>query len=244
MATKLQTSTPRAITDSTYGFFKSFPRELRDAVYDLLDQGTTVNVKGLDSLDIHMRTVLVEPRLISRQFRLEYDERSAANEQNNHLTVRDTPNFQLFEWEDGKPPGIELRCPAFATRAISLTLNLIACMGTMDNDQGCNADFNIEWHITWIECLLQSLPHLRKIRVRLYLASTSCISEVLKQAKLFTALPYLVDVTIAGSTSMELVGSADDSVLLATWTKQQGLQEDHEAIELYRKRHADVVAVA
>lgn len=241
MATQLQALTPPAPTDGTPGFFETLPRELRDAVYDLLYREVTTDIEGLQ---FHMRTVLVEPRLINRQFRLEYDERSAANEQSNHLTVRDTPKFQLCEWTWGKPPEIALHCPAFATCATCLTLNLIACMGTQDTDQRCMAESNIGVHIAWVECLLESLPHLRQIRVRLYLASTSCISTVLKQAKLFTALPYPVDVTIAGSTSLESIGSADDSALLATWTKQQGLQEDHEAIELFRKRHADIIALA
>lgn len=161
-----------------------------------------------------------------------------------HLTITDRVKFDLSGWEHGEYTGDAMRCPALATRTTTLMLNLIACLGEHDAHVGCGADHEVEWHINWIKSLLRSLPYLRKIRVRLDLVFTSCISEVLKQVKLFIALPNLVDVKIAGSTSLESIGSADDSILLASWTKQQGLQEDHEAIELYRKRHADNVALA
>ena len=244
MATQLQALTQPAPTDGTPGFFETLPRELRDAVYDLLYLEVTTDVEGLQ---FHTRTVIVELRLISRQFRLEYDEQSDADEQKKHLTITDHEKFYFHGWDYGEPAftGIAMGCPALARRTTNLMLNLIACLGKHNAHVSCEADHEVEWHINWIESLcLHSLPHLRKIRVRLDLVSTSCISEVLKQAKLFTTLPNLVDVKIAGSTSLESIGSADDSVLLATWTKQQGLQQDHEAIELYRKRHADNVVLA
>lgn len=232
MATQLQASTPPTLTDNRPGFFKTFPRELRDAVYDFLYQEVTANVEGLH---FHMRTVLVELRLMSRQFRLEYDERSAADEHNNHLTITDNPEFALTDWSDDKPQGAALHCPALTTRATSLTLCLIACMATHESYAKCNAEGNVGWHMIWITSLLQSLPHLRDIHARLHLLSTGCISTVLVWAELLAALPNLAELQIVGVESVDKVGSVDDSVLLATWSKQHGLQEDHGAIELYRK---------
>lgn len=232
MAAQLQASTSPVLTDSKLGFFETLPRELRDAVYDLLYQEVTADVEGLE---FHTRIVIVELRLVSRQFRLEYDERSVSDEHNNHLTITDREAFDLSAREPAGPEVVAMRCPSFATRTTSLTLNLIACLGGHEGENRCDADTEVEWHVTWIKSLLQSLPHLRKICVRLDLVSTFCISTVLKQAKLFTALPNSVDLEVMGLPSLDSMGSADDSILLATWTKQHRLQEDHEAIELCRE---------
>jgi hypothetical protein len=92
MATQPPASTPPTITNSTHDFFKILPRELRDAVYDLLYQEVTTNADGLH---FHTRAVLVELRLISCQFKLKYDERTAVNEHNKYLTITDDKDFEL-----------------------------------------------------------------------------------------------------------------------------------------------------
>ena len=235
MAAQLQASTPSVLADSKPGFFKTLPRELRDAVYDLLHQEVTEYV---DKLQFHTRAVIVELRLISRQFRMEYDERSAMNEHNNHLTIKDDVDFKF----DEKSSGVAMRCPALATHSTKLTLNLLVCLGDNYHFDACEAD--VGWHIPWIKSLLQSLPHLRNIYLRLNLVSPSCINTILDRATLLASLPNLVSIKIAGSASLESLGSADHSVHLATWTKQHGLQVDQEAIKLYREREADIVAVA
>ena len=237
MATHLQASKPPVLANSKLGFFKTLPRELRDAVYDLLHQEVTEYV---DELQFHTRTVIVKLRLISRQFRQEYDERSAKNEHNNHLTIKDNVDFK-FDWVDEKPSGVPMRCPALATHSTKLTLNLIVCLGDHDHYAACDAD--VDWHILWIRSLLPSLPHLRAIYVRLDLVSPLCINTVTDRATLLATLSNLMDIKIAGSTSLESVGSADNSVLLATWTKQHGLQVDQEAINLYIKRETDIVTL-
>lgn len=75
--------------NNSRGFFTSFPRELRDAVYDLLYQDFENNVHGLQ---FRIRTTLPHLRLLSRQFKVEYDERPTTK---NHLTVTDTWAFQF-----------------------------------------------------------------------------------------------------------------------------------------------------
>jgi hypothetical protein len=104
----------------------------------------------------------------------------------------------------------------------------------------CNAEGKIEWQIVWINRLLQSLPHLQHIYVRLDLVSTICTSTALEQAKLLEALPNFAGLQIVGSMSLDSTGCAEGSVLLATSTKEHGLQEDDEAIELYRKRQVGI----
>ena len=237
MATQLQASTPPVLADSKPGFFKTLPRELRDAVYDLLHQEVTEYV---DELQFHSRTVIVKLRLISRQFRQEYDERSAKNEHNNHLTITDDEEFELSGWMDGSSQGVVPHCPALATRATSLTLNLIVCVDGHAIHSSCGARRNIEGHIGWINSLLQSLPRLQHIYVRLGLVSTSCTSKVLEQTEPLEALPNFAGLQIVGSPSLKLIGSADNSVVLVTSTKQHGLRVDHEAIELFRKRQASI----
>jgi hypothetical protein len=137
-----------------------------------------------------------------------------------------------------------MHCPALATHSTSLTLNLIACLEHHGGNPSTTCGSDIEPHFNWIKSLLRSLPYLRKICVRLDLVSTFCVSAVLESAMLLGALPKFADLKIVGSTSLDSIGSAEDSVLLATWTKQHGLQVDHEAIARYRKRQAEITTAA
>lgn len=127
-------------------------------------------------------------------------------------------------------------------RGLERSRHKAGVVGDHDHYAACDAD--VDWHIPWITSLLQSLPHLRAIYVRLDLVFPLCINTVTDRATLLATLPNLVDIKIGGSTSLESVGSADDSVLLATWTKQHGLQVDQEAIDLYIKRETDIVSLA
>lgn len=198
MATQLPASSPPTLTDSKPGFFKTFPRELRDDVYDSLYQEVTTNVKGLH---FNTRAVLVELRLISRQFRLRYDERSATDEHNKHLTITDDVRFDTFgDWVDGQPSGIATHCPALATRSISLTVHLIACLDGYKGHAVCEIDG--DRHTTWVKSLLQSLPHLRNICVRLHLVSPDCISITPDWKELLDALPSCTEMKLVGSTSL------------------------------------------
>lgn len=129
---------------------------------------------------------------------------------------------------------------ALATHSTSLTLNLIVCLGGHQGYCVCGAD--VEWHITWIKSLQQSLPHVRNICVRLDLQSSGCINTTPEWTVIIEALPNCTELKLVGSTSLDSIGSADKSLILTTWTKQHGLQEDHEAIELYRERQADINA--
>jgi hypothetical protein len=87
MATQPSSSALTPPANQSHGFFKSFARELRDNVYDLLYQDVTREVAVLQH---HTRTKISVLRLVSRDFKDEYDERCSKDKQINQLTVTDT----------------------------------------------------------------------------------------------------------------------------------------------------------
>jgi hypothetical protein len=84
MATQPSTSAPIPSHASISGFFDTFPRELRDQTYDLLYEELDDSSWGLE---FHTYTVGEELRLVSRQFKLEYDERTSVDKRSRHLAV-------------------------------------------------------------------------------------------------------------------------------------------------------------
>lgn len=230
MATQSPAAAPILSPDSAHGFFKTFPRELRDSVYDLLYQEVHENVDGLQ---LRIRAVCAGLRFVSRQFKLEYDERSTADGR-NQLEITDNMAFDLRRY--GKSEGGVVPCPALATHTTELALNLIACKGGESRHYDCCADSNIRWHTNWINAFLQSLPHLREVRVRLDFVNPNCIDFVLEGSRMLQALPKLSELRVMGSTSLQAISKIGDSVHCATWTEQYGLQQHHDAIEAYCAR--------
>jgi len=130
--TDLILRTSHAEPDSTHSFFRSFPREIRDEIYDLLFQEkehpVTLFGYGLEAYYCKTRTTLPYVRLLSRQAKLEYDERDEYHLPQNTLRVCH------FISPKGGPDlwGFMLSVPTLAVRSTVLHLNLVCCRETQD----------------------------------------------------------------------------------------------------------------
>jgi hypothetical protein len=219
----------------SHGFFKSFARELRDHVYELLYQDVTREVAVLQH---HTRTKISVLRLVSRDFKDEYDEWCSKDKQINQLTVTDTYhvtskfNFCLCESLDEYDLG-RLAFPGHALHITKLAVTLTACNGDHE-ETGCIARCRIKCHEEWISALMHNLPHLQHVHIELMFPGGLCVSEGLEDSLgLLTTLPKIVELKTISPEAES--GSASGSVTLATWTREHGLQKNHEAIKRSRE---------
>ncbi|KAM0709424.1 hypothetical protein Q7P35_003462 [Cladosporium inversicolor] len=86
-------------------YFGKLPRELRDCIYDLLYQeiGESMGETPGD-FELFTRAIIPSLRLVSRQFKAEYDERISANDLNQQLTVND--NDGSLQWTLSIQPAV------------------------------------------------------------------------------------------------------------------------------------------
>jgi hypothetical protein len=77
-------------------FFQFFalPAELRDMIYDHLWQDVE---EDTDHLRFNICTTIPKLRLVSRQFKSEYDERIAANEHKNTVAVTQLYDYSPYD---------------------------------------------------------------------------------------------------------------------------------------------------
>jgi hypothetical protein len=232
MATQLNTLTPPTLTVTKSRFFETLPRELRDIVYDLLYQELDNDDSGLR---FQTYTILTELRLVNRQFKLEYDERTSVDKPSKHLTVIiDLCHSCWCEFP------VILPSPQLAARTIHLTLVITFCDGKHNWDGGmceCNADKDgtgVECYFDFVRYLVDALPCLQSLRLDLHTETDLCVMNLLQSSSSFTESPKLTELKIMGPRSE---GCATTPLAqVAIWTKQDGLQQDKEAIELCRKR--------
>lgn len=111
--------------DKAIGFF-TLPRELRDKIYELVREDRRKKVKHVR---FKIRAAIPEKRLVSRQFKSEYDQRSAVNtfvqvfDMDDMCKFEDFPRLALdacylaFDWdsacddEDDMPMLLPLGAP-------------------------------------------------------------------------------------------------------------------------------------
>jgi hypothetical protein len=66
-------------SDSAHSFFSTFPREIRDQIYDLIFQEKTYPIhfdeSGYQAFYSKIRTTVPKVRLVCSRFKIEYDER-------------------------------------------------------------------------------------------------------------------------------------------------------------------------
>jgi hypothetical protein len=120
-------------SDITHSFFGSLAREIRDMIYDLIFQERRHPISFKDCKDplenfySETRTILPEVRLVSRRFKLEYDERDAYHLPKNSFRLCQDSSL------DGPPGpisncyGSELLIPTLAARTTVLHLDLECC---------------------------------------------------------------------------------------------------------------------
>lgn len=205
-------SVPTTCTTKMFFRFFSLPAELRDMIYDHLWQDVE---EDRDHLRFDICTTIPELRLISRQFRSEYDERISANEHKNLVTVT-----QLYE-ASPYDPSKEVSFPRLAAQSTGLTINIIS----RDDDCGtchrcrhkrCEHSAHYrEWVRHW---LLPDLP-LEACQVNLSITSRRCVPEAMANHRFITdLLEYFGEfsnLSIFGPKS-EKEEDAGDQVLLAT----------------------------
>lgn len=216
----------------SYGFFRKLPRELRDSVYDLLVQEVDVTDGGLH---FHTRTIVPNLRLISRQFKLEYDERCARDRDNYKLAVTDKMTYGRCGCELRHLYGLDNpQFPAIARHTADLTAILSVCNGRHIHAI-CSAGCRLANHRRWIDSLSQYLPHLREIHVQLDVSSISCLAAALAYSVQYLAsLPKVIELKII---ALEPTACSENaSAPLAIWTEQHGLQRNEEAILQYLAR--------
>jgi hypothetical protein len=138
--------------EEAVGFFK-FPRGLRDKVYDMAREEYH---RRIEDAEFEFRAAIRALRLISRQFKSEYDQRSAVNtfvrvlDPNNMCTIEHFPRLALKscylevveapEFDDGVP-----FCPGF----------------------GRHDEFAVEIRLAPIARLLDHLPEVKDVHIQL-----------------------------------------------------------------------------
>ncbi|GAB7335208.1 hypothetical protein MBLNU13_g07629t1 [Cladosporium sp. NU13] len=175
------TSVPVTIFNHAGMVFQFFalPRELRDMIYDHLRQDVEENT---DRLTFNIRTIIPELRLVNRQFKTEYDERIAANDHKNTVTV--TQRYERNPYEPSK----EIPLPRLAALSTSLTVNII----NHEHDCGyCHrCDHRRCEHSAhyrqWVQHWLLAECPLRSCRVELNIASRRCVPEAMANHRLIT----------------------------------------------------------
>lgn len=120
-----QTSSSALTLPATHGFFKTFPRELRDNIYNLL----ILRYEKCDlNPDVYLAFVRIsvpykDLRLLDHQFKLEYDQACA---QNKHINLAEFFIFNTFFVFD---------------RTYGFTQDLLKCIVTMT----VNFDISLEF---------------------------------------------------------------------------------------------------
>lgn len=202
-----QPTTPDALGQShcTIGFF-TLPRELRDNIYDVVWQE-----KSEKFGDVNLRTHAARPksRLISRQFKSEYDERSPTN---STLHISD-PREQFDN---------DATVPRLAIQSTHLILywSVPSCVcATASNNTGCCSLNCTKAFLKSYSARLGGLPKVRTTDMRLHVDPSHCLRRILDEAIKF---PMLIKLKIV-SYDMMLFGAA---VFFAIWSKEKGLMLD------------------
>ena len=198
--------------DDIFEFF-SLPRELRDMIYDHLWQEVE---EGTEDLCFNICTPILEPRLVNRQFKIECDERIAANNHRNEATVTQHYDASPFDTSNAR------FLPRLAARSTSLTINLV------NRDKDCGACHTCHssrcshsmHYMEWVDHWLLYRGPLQKLNVNMSIASRRCVPEATANHRII--VQYLK--CFAESGALRILGpgserdAANETVLLATYS--------------------------
>lgn len=226
-------SAPALSPSSTHGFFKTLPRELRDNIYDLLVQEIDGKLgQANDSFTYYLKAPLVALRLVNHQCKLEYDERCSFSQHIGQLLIKDV-TLSLSD--------VAYKFPALATRTTNMTLVVNPCAESLHEGlKWCYPGINLEWHAHHrIIDFSRQLPCLRCVRVYLMVPTVSCARKILPKLGHFTMHPKVIELKLfkPGCTFVE--DDNDNNNIMATWTRQRGLEGDEEIIQQYLERAWD-----
>lgn len=237
------------LADSKRGFFEALPPELRIRLYDLLyreTKGSHGDCDGDGVCEYRITVPLVSPRLVSRKFKDEYDDRRSTTQQfvmkGIHHSSRDRYDYDDDEEEDGNGNDMlrPFETPRIGRHATNMTVVLSAC--------GCQGkrDCSDTWfpcgdfEQDWIERLVeqQSGGNLRRARIYLTIPADKCVERVLQHMDSI-AMHHGRLATSKVSEIFEVVllypgctfGDGGYDRRLATWTKMRGLEIEDQAVK-------------
>jgi hypothetical protein len=238
---------PRAgasMPEDKHGFFQSWPRELRDKIYDLI---IIENEEAFMDTWYRMRSRVLNVRLLSSQFRNEYDERCPINK---HL--------QIFEYYCvlGAPlMGLnEGPVPRQADRAKSLQYHLLWCVDEPTSEGYLHVvsvetlwsfyRSQIGWHI-------KVFPHLEQFDIVISCGSLDCALAIAASSTTYetweSSLPRPRLSLLRPVYDSEFVHESEpypsaffeDRETMATWSYEEGWKVDEEVTEKCRREEAE-----
>lgn len=218
-----------------HGFFETFPRELRDKIYALIYREVGFKYRAYHRVRITVPLVVV--RLISRQFKFEYDEQCSRSDYIKQLTILDRRNMSddiksIKEnpyFDEGRPPPL-------AARSTNLTAILASCTCAYRPEgwPTCIV-MGVLGIVNLVDEIAESLPHLSSKRIYLTTEKDGCVEDILKELKHelrddghhARRLENLKLILL--HPGCKFIEGRENRVL-ATWTKQDGLVKDEEAV--------------
>lgn len=209
---------------SRHGFFNTFPREIRDNIYDMLYD--EIN-RDTYSTALTLRTPVVSLRLVSRQCKDEYDDWVAQNERMTAFEV----------WDSAGMDTIKSTRASVYTHTTNATIHLFVCGGD-HLDYPCYHTDILRSYAMWIRVLVNRMLSLRSIRVSLAINYDHCMDAVKASLGLITNLSKVVEVKMRHVNHRDrsiLPRETSDLPVVAVWTKESGLVRDHEAIKRCRE---------
>lgn len=234
MTTQPPASASTPCAEGTFGFFGTLPRELRDSIYDLLQE---LDAK-VESLRFQSRIICTAARLVSRQFKFEYDERTSVDKRYRQLTVTICRPSRPC-WCN---VGITLPSPQLAARVTDLTIVMDTCDGAHVNAacHGCEGEVFLICGESPMEALENALPYLQSIHFRLHTACDICFDSILYYAEIdhFSTFRRPIEVSVVSPHPKERFTAAP--VLIRTWEMHGGQWQDHEALEYHQRRFASI----
>lgn len=213
--------------DKATGFF-SLPRELRDRIYEMVREDRR---KKLDDIRFGFRAAIPEKRLVNRQFKSEYDERSAVNTFVHVFDFEDVCTFEHF--------------PRLALNACYLALHWES---TCDEDElniflspGARIELPLEIRLKSLERLAGHLPKIKDVHIQLKHPTTHDLKDVVND---LIACPVLTSFTIksrkfSGVVSVDFaIWSREHGFLVDNTDKEKAMQEVQAGCGRYLKRRA------
>lgn len=231
--------------DSKFDFFK-LPAELRNDIYSRLYE----EVQGLHGSRKYRMTVpLVALRLISREFKREYDGQSFQNELTKQLVIKGRRVIDEDEAEDEDEDEEEVYdarmkdLPGLTSHATSMIAVIPACGCEGPSKFACTTHpFHWDQHY-FTELATHFFKKLRWAHIYLTVATEKCARAILrylnsKRMHYGTLAHFACDsnseiykVTVL-YPGCEFIDDGDgDNKALATWTAQGGLEIHDQAIE-------------
>jgi hypothetical protein len=239
-------------SENKHGFMSSFPRKIRDEIYDLIISEEEELYRGAF---FKMRSTVPHVRLISKKFQMEYDECCPVDNQ-----------LQIFKGLDQPCYASSRLVPPRADCTTHLRFYFVWCGGGSDSNQVLPNVYNFVdlWHYYGgqIEAYANALPHLEKHELIISCGSLACVLALQAPGAVDSALHGLMfnhprvsllrpvyDSEVKQKSTSESVeervveGPRLDALFegretMATWSWSGGWEVDEEVTEKCRQEEA------